>query len=153
MYGGGMEIFMKKAILLILTVFLVFSVTGCKDNTLSEEDIRKVIEENALNVLNEENCGYKGEETELEIYNITIEKSNIFENDASADAMLELKGDKINAKFYYRFDLTKEKKVWKMKNFKNYKSYVIMPAEGVSNTEVMEFLEEKYSDEYKFKLK
>ena len=144
---------MRKTLLLILSVFLIFSVTGCKDNTLSEEDIREVIEENALNILNEENCGYKGEEEELEIDNITIEKSNIFEDDASADVFLKLKGDKINAEFYYRFDLVREKKEWKLKKVKNYKSYVIMPAEGISNTEVMEFLEEKYSDEYAFKLK
>ncbi len=144
---------MRKIFLIILCVLTLVSLTGCKENTLNEEDILLIIEENSLNFLNEDNCGYKGEEAELDVENIVIEKSNIFKDDASADAKVELKGDDIKVEFYYRFDLAKEKKVWKLKDFKNYKSYVIIPLKGVDNEEALEILEDEYFSEYTFTIK
>ncbi|MBO5452986.1 MAG: hypothetical protein J6A69_03360 [Clostridia bacterium] len=135
---------MKKIFLVLMVFCVIFSLSGCKKNALTEADMMSVVNENGLNVLNAENCGFKGDELTLKVSKVNIEKSNVFEDDASCDIEVLLEGDEVNAKLYYRCDLTKAKKGWTLKTVKNYQRFVLMPIKGVDDATALEEIENEY---------
>ena len=140
---------MKKLFLFLMSIISIFLLFGCSDkNTLTEEDVKTVIEENNLNTLNFETCGYSGRDITLEIENITIEKSDIHEDEASCDAKVLLTNDLLEAELFYRFDLRKEKDGWKMTDFKNYSKYTLAPFEGINDETTIEDAKNSFSDNY-----
>lgn len=140
-----------KKILFLLSIIFIFLLFGCSHkNNLTEEDIKTVIEENNLNTLNFENCGYKGEDIPLEVESVTIEKSNINKDEASCDTKVILANDLVEAELFYRFDLIKEKDGWKMTDFKNYGKYTLAPFEGIDDETALEDAKNAFSEDYSY---
>lgn len=137
---------MKKILALMMAVAVVcFGLTGCSQPELTEQEIQTMVEDSGLTILSYSNCGFQGEDTPMNLLDISIVDQQMQDQTNTVRCQLSLDNEIMTAEVYYELHFVHDRdQGWFLESWPTYQQYKLTPKRGVDEEVVQGAVYDEY---------